>query len=177
MIDDIAHAWFQSQRTPWATQVMLLVTYLHSTPGLLAMAGILAVVLWRQGDKRWVLTLVAAVPGAMVLNVGAKNLVQRARPVVEQPVLVLDTYSFPSGHAAGSAALYTFAAAWLLSRMQGALPAARLAVIGAAIVITLWVAFSRVYLGVHYVSDVIAGMLLGTLWLAVCLSVAGRFRA
>lgn len=177
MTDELVHAWFQSQRSPWATQAMLLVTYLHSTPGLLAMAAVLVVVLWRSGDRHWVPTLLVAIPGAMLLNVAVKHLVQRARPVVEQPVLVLESYSFPSGHAAGSAAFYTFAAAWLLSRMQGARPAARAAVVAGAVAMTAWVALSRVYLGVHYLSDVIAGVLLGTLWLTVCLAVAARLRA
>lgn len=177
MIDDIVHTWFQQQRTPWATQAMLFVTYVHGTLGLLLMAAVLAGVLWRKGDQRWIPPLVAAVPGAMLLNVGLKHLFRRARPVVDEPLLVLETYSFPSGHAAGTAALYTFAAAWLLSRMRDEPAAARVGVVAAAVFLTLWVSLSRIYLGVHYVSDVVAGMLVGTLWLTVCLAVAGKLRA
>ncbi|WP_186510905.1 phosphatase PAP2 family protein [Caenimonas sedimenti] len=177
MIDDIVHAWFQSHRVPWATQAMLFVTYVHGTLGLLAMVTALAGVLWRTGDKRWIPILVAGVPGAMLLNVGVKNVVQRARPVVEQPLLVLDTYGFPSGHAAGTAALYSFAAAWLLSRLRGRPLAWRAAVVVAAVFMTLWVSVSRLYLGVHFVSDVLAGMLLGTLWLMLCLAVPARRQA
>jgi undecaprenyl-diphosphatase len=176
MIDDIIHAWFQSHRVPWVTQAMLAVSYVHRTPGLLVMAAVLALVLWRAGDKRWVPALVVAVPGAMLLNVAVKHLVRRARPIVEQPLLVLDTYSFPSGHATGTTALYTFAAAWLLSRLHGKPVAWRAAVVLAAVFMALWVSLSRVYLGVHYASDVVAGMLLATLWLLLCKAGAARIR-
>lgn len=172
MIDDAVHAWFQSHRVPWVTQAMLFVTYVHGTLGLLAMASALALVLWRSGATPWIAPLVAAVPGAMLLNVALKHLVRRARPIVDQPLLLLDTYSFPSGHAAGTAALYTFAAAWLLSRLRGKSAALRGAVVAGCIVAPLWVSLSRVYLGVHYLSDVAAGMLLGSLWVAACISAA-----
>lgn len=170
MIDDVVHAWFQSHRVPWATQVMLWLTWLHGTAGLLAMGALLALVIWRSGDKGWIPALAVALPGAMLLNVAIKHVVQRARPVVEQPLLVLDTYSFPSGHAAGTAALYTFAAAWLLARLAGKPVAWRAAGVAAAVFMAVWVSISRLYLGVHFVSDVLAGMLLGLLWTLACLA-------
>lgn len=176
MIDDAVHAWFQSHRVPWLTQAMLFVTHAHGTPALLALAAALAWVLWRTGDKHWIVPLVVAVPGAMLLNVALKHLVRRARPIVEQPLLVLDTYSFPSGHATGTAALYAFTAAWLLSRLRGRSAALRGAVLAGCIVMPLWVSVSRVYLGVHHASDVLAGMVVGTLWVMLCLTVAGRLK-
>ena len=169
MIDEAVHAWFQSQRHPLLTPLMLFVTYVHGTAGLLLLAALLAIVLWRRGERAWILALVASVPGAMLLNVGLKHLVRRARPVVEQPLLELGTYSFPSGHAAGAAALYGFAAAWLLA--QPLARGQRVVVIAASALMMAWVDLSRVYLGVHYASDVLAGTATGLLWVLFCLAV------
>lgn len=174
-MDEALHAWFQSQRHPVVTPLMLAVTHLHSTWGLLVLTALFGLFLWRRGQVDWLLPLLAAVPGAMLLNVGLKHVVQRTRPVVDEPILALTTYSFPSGHAAGAAALYTFLAAWWLSRP---LPRrARAAVFAGAASMMAWVDVSRVYLGVHYATDVAAGSVVGVLWVLACLAVLRRRRS
>lgn len=174
MIDDAVHAWFQAHHVAWVTPLMLAVTWWHATTGLLAMAAALGLLLWRRRERDWLLALAFAVPGAMLLNVALKHLVRRARPVVEQPLLVLDSYSFPSGHAAGTAALYTFLAAWLLSHLQRRAAWQRAILVAAAAAMVLWVSLSRVYLGVHYLSDVTAGMAIGTAWSLAWVALARR---
>jgi membrane-associated phospholipid phosphatase len=173
-IDATVHAWFQANRHPLLTPPMLLLTYVHSTWGLLLLAAGLGAVLWRRGDTRWLLALLCSVPGAMLLNVALKHIVQRTRPLVEQPLLVIDTYSFPSGHAAGSAALYAFAAAWLLTGRRDS--GGRAAIVGLATTLVACVATSRLYLGVHFLSDVLAGALVGLLWALGCVGLLAHRR-
>ena len=162
VIDDAVLAWFQAHRHPAATQLMLFLSLVHSNPGLLGMAGALGLWVAATRQRLWFWALVGSVPGAMLLNVGAKHLFARERP--DDPMVLLETYSFPSGHATGSAAFYTFLAFWVLSRMRSASRVQRAGVIGFALAMTLMVCVARMYLGVHYLTDVLAGMLLGTAW-------------
>jgi membrane-associated phospholipid phosphatase len=104
-----------------------------------------------------------------------KHLVQRARPVVAEPLVLIESYAFPSGHAAGSAAFYVCTAAWLLAHLRHRPRRLRWSVGVAAAAMVLWVSLSRLYLGVHYLSDVLAGMLLGSLWVLLWLAAARRF--
>ncbi len=168
MIDDAVLAWFQAHRHPAATQLMLFVSLVHSTPGLLSLAGLLGLWIAAARQRAWLWRLLPAVPGAMLLNVGIKNVFARTRPALDDPIVVLHTYSFPSGHAVGSAAFYGFLAWWLLSRLPPAATGQRAAVLAGAAAMVLLVSLARLYLGVHYLSDVLAGMLLGTLWSLLC---------
>jgi undecaprenyl-diphosphatase len=151
--------------TPW----VLGLTHWHSTPGLLLMCGAAAAwLLWRK-QAQWLPLLVCTVPGAMLLNLGLKHSFQRARPAFEDPVVMLHTFSFPSGHAVGGAVWYGWLALYLGSRLadQGA----RAAVWGAALCMAAMVGISRLYLGAHYLSDVLAGWAEGGAWLCLCLAV------
>jgi undecaprenyl-diphosphatase len=120
------------------------------------------------------LTLVAAVPGGMLLNVAMKHVFARARPHFDEPVITLGTTSFPSGHAAGTTVFWGFlcVAAWALD----APPAAKRVLLVLAPLMVVATCFSRVYLGAHYFSDVIAGVGEGVAWVALCGLLASRAR-
>ena len=110
--------------------------------------------------------------GASLLSRTLKAIVGRARPVLEQTVATLpDSPSFPSGHALGAAAVYPALLLvvwpWLAGRVR------RLALTLTALVVVA-VAASRVLLGVHYLSDVVAGAALGLAWAAACTWVLAR---
>lgn len=160
-------AWFQANNHPVLTQFMLLVTHWHSTPGLLVMVAAIAVWLARRGMSGWLLSLALSVPGVMLLNVGIKQLVQRARPRFASPLVTLDSYSFPSGHTAGATALYGFLAVLLLAHAGNR--RWRPAVLPAALLMVVLVAVSRVYLGAHYPTDVLAAIVESVLWVALVL--------
>ena len=142
------------------------VTLLGDPVGITVAAAVLALVLWQRGHRRLALYVVAARIGAMVLSQGLKHLVDRARPVFEAPVAEALGPSFPSGHALGSAVFWTTCAVLLLPRVGRP----RLLLLGAVGVAVL-VSASRVLLGVHYLSDVTGGLLLGLGWAAVCTAV------
>ena len=167
MIDLPLSAWFHAHSHPLVTQLMLAITHWHSTMGVLLMVLVLGLALYFAGRPWWLLSLVLSVGGGMLLNVAVKHLVQRARPYFDQPVLELTSYSFPSGHTAQATLFYGFLAAFLLSHAQAR--RWRGGIVAAAVTMVLLVGLSRIYLGAHYFTDVVAAMVEGLLWLGVCL--------
>lgn len=160
--------------SPW-TGPMLFLTHAHASLPLLAAAGLFCAWLWARREPYWVLAVATTVPGGMALNnLLLKNWFERPRPQFDEPLVVLSTYSFPSGHAAGSTLLYGVLAAYAVSRLRS--PAARIAAGLAACAMPLLVSLSRVYLGAHYLSDVLAGITVGIGWLAICLSATATLR-
>ncbi|WP_020652688.1 phosphatase PAP2 family protein [Massilia niastensis] len=149
-------------------QALLVLTHLHSTPGVLALACAAGLWLYRRGHRYWVLALGSAVPGGMLLNVALKETFERARPHFEEPIVSLGTYSFPSGHTMAATVLYGVLACYFARRARG-WPGRVLPFVLAALMI-FSVAFSRMYLGAHYLSDVLAATAEGCAWLAICLS-------
>lgn len=108
-----------------------------------------------------------AVFGGMALNFLLKNLFLRQRPHFNDAILTLTSYSFPSGHTMMATVFYGTLCALAASRTRDWRCRA-LAIFGAAILISL-VGFSRIYLGAHFLSDVLAAIAEGLAWLAFCL--------
>ena len=142
------------------------VTLLGDPVGITVVAAVLALVLWRRGRGRLALYVVAARVGALVLSQGLKHLVDRARPVFDVPVAEALGPSFPSGHALGSAVFWTTCAVLLMPRVRRPL-----LLLAGAVLVAVAVSASRVLLGVHFLSDVTGGLLLGLGWAAVCTAV------
>ena len=161
--------FLHGRRTPWLSRAMLLVSDAHETVRILAVTVLLA--MWRlyRRDRAAVLSL-AVVPAGPLLNVGLKHLFQRVRPVVPEPLVHLATYSFPSGHAVASTLFYGTVCALVFQRVKS--PAWRVATAVGAVVMVLLVTSSRVYLGAHYLSDVIAGVAVGAACVAAVLKPA-----
>jgi undecaprenyl-diphosphatase len=172
---DVAIAqWFHQNATTALTGFVLAFTHLHSTPGLLTLSALFALFLLRTRQQRWLLTLAITVPGGMLLNVALKHIFQRARPTFDEPLLSLTTYSFPSGHASGSTVFYGLLAAYLICMSPSWM--SRIVIALAAMVMVALVAISRMYLGVHYLSDVVAGMVEGIGWLALVFTAVAALR-
>ncbi len=148
--------------------VLLGITHVHSTPGILVLAALFGVYLYRRGHRYSLIALASSVPGGQVLNVVLKHTFERARPHFAEPILELTTYSFPSGHAMGATVLYGFVACYFARHARSWWGRVLPFVPAAAMVAT--VAFSRMYLGAHYLTDVLAGMVEGCAWLAICIA-------
>jgi undecaprenyl-diphosphatase len=156
----------QVPRRSALTLALVLWTNLHSYLAILCYAALFAALLARRRAWPWVAGIAFAVPGALVLNYALKLAIQRTRPVLENPVLALNTYSFPSGHAAASTAFYGMLAAYLATRY----PAQRRAFCAVAAMLVALVGYSRMALGVHYFGDVLGAALSTGAWLVICLA-------
>lgn len=169
----LAH-WFYLHASAGLTRLMLLLAYWNGVAGTLAMALLLGAWLYRRGERWWTLALAAAVPGGLVLNVLLKHAFHRVRPHFDDPLLQLSTYSFPSGHTVGATLLYGLLACYAVRHARS-----RFQQVGAVLLATAMVALvavSRMYLGVHYLSDVLAAVAEGCAWLAVCITAVSTLR-
>jgi undecaprenyl-diphosphatase len=133
---------------------------------VLAVAGAL---LARRQYHALVLLLVSAL-GGMLLNMLLKPVFGRPRPDIALRLTEVRSLSFPSGHAMGSAIIYMTLAA-LLSRLVQT-RALKVYFLGLAVLLTFLVGASRVYLGVHYPTDVLAGWAVGLAWALLCWTIA-----
>ncbi|HEY6109745.1 MAG TPA: phosphatase PAP2 family protein [Gemmatimonadales bacterium] len=145
-------------RTAFQSAVAINVTSLGSAPVIVLVAVVAAAYAVAAGRPRVVLAL-AWTPLAFLLDSAIKLLVRHPRPTVAMIALPPD-YSFPSGHAVAASALYITLALLAAGVERRAGP--RRLLVASGVLVALLVAWSRVYLGVHYLSDVVGGLLLGT---------------
>lgn len=161
--------WFVAHRSGWATA---LATLLAAAGGTVAMTAVtVAAVLGLLWQRRWWPAGVVAVTsaGAGLLVLGFKYLYERRRPPAIDQVIHYQGYALPSGHAMGTTVVLGMVAAVIAS---GAHPmAAKAAAVATASVLALLVGVSRLYLGAHWLTDVVTGWLLGGAWLAVAVTV------
>lgn len=174
LVDTQLAAWFHTHSTPLMTQVMLIIGNLQGTLEMSICALLFWIFLMWKKQRYWLLALILTVPGGMLLNLLMKQIFQRARPSFTDPIITLTTYSFPSGHAAGATLFYGVLAAFLVARILKW--RWRVVVVLVAILLVALVGFSRIYLGVHYLSDVLAGVAEGVAWLALCLTAIHTLR-
>ena len=147
------HQW----RAPWLDVLMIGVTYIGS-PGVFVIAPAIALWLWRRQRPSAAVTLMVSGLGAALLSSSLKLLFARPRPVVFSPLIAETSYSFPSGHALNAIAFYGFIAYLLWQQRQRGWAVA-------ASFFALCICFSRIYLGVHYPSDIVGAISIGLLWL------------
>jgi membrane-associated phospholipid phosphatase len=163
--------WLHEHSTSLLTSTFKIVTL----AGNVAFLGVLTVVaayilIRRRAINEAALVCIAAL-GIEIGNAALKLLFQRPRP--ELAYVHLETYSFPSGHAAGSTAIYA-ALAYVLVRNRR--PRSWIAAALGFVVTVSAIGFSRLYLEVHYLSDVLAGISLGFAWVSACLFAYERSR-
>jgi membrane protein DedA with SNARE-associated domain len=165
-VDQVIYDWLQGVRTAWGDDVLVTISELGSAYVMVAIVGALS--LWFALTRRWrtLAYWIAAVVFAELLVLALKYALGRARP--ETSYASVDPFSFPSGHAALWIVVYGFLAFLLGHRKSGWQKTAF--ALGAATT-ALLVAFSRLYLGAHWFSDVLASMGLGIAWIAL-LSIA-----
>ncbi len=148
-------------------QTFATLTHLGDTAALVGLCVAVAVALIALGRRWLALGWVAAVAGNSVLNVSLKQIFARVRPLGLDGLALADGFSFPSGHSSGSVVAYGMLA-YLAVRL---LPFRwHLSALILASTLALTVGSSRLFLRVHFASDVIAGFATGAAWLAFCVT-------
>ncbi|MCV7377246.1 phosphatidic acid phosphatase [Mycobacterium alsense] len=170
-IDRPVAGWLAAHRDLWLTTALRAVTIGGDPRFLAALAFPISLVAgWRCRSWRPVALALTAGAGIALMLFTAKALVGRERPPLPYAAVAADGYSFPSGHATGTAAILVVAA-WMVTRWLVSPWVGRVIVWSVAIGSALVIGYSRIYLGVHYVSDVLAGWLLGLAWAGVVMLV------
>ena len=166
LLDERVASWFHQHATPALTQIMRVVTFFGSVVFVAVASSCIAIFLIVR--KWWypLLLLTLAVGGGSLLNILLKHFFHRQRPVLENPLLTLTSFGFPSGHTMGSTLFYGLLAVFAAHSMRTWRLRA-LTFCGAAVVIAL-IGLSRVYLGAHYLTDVLGAIAVGLAWLAFC---------
>lgn len=166
--------WFSSIRNGSLDHFMTWVSLSGGPSATSVYAAILMAAYLLRRRIASAVTFGAIVYGAALTNVGLKHLVHRGRPVVEDPLTTLATFSFPSGHAAASTVFGGLVC--LLILRSGFAPAPAALVVALAISWVALVCISRAYLGLHYPTDVMAGVSEGVCWLMIATLVADGLR-
>ena len=169
-LDLTVHAWVRAHRTPFLTDVALTVTGLGSTMALtVATLLTMAVLLCLRGRRAALDPAIAGILGFAAMTL-VKGMVDRPRPLLTDHLVMVTDPSFPSGHTSGITALVTAVALHTFGLVSSRSRLVALAVTYGVLILT--VAWSRIYLGVHYLTDVAAGFCLGV----TCALVARAFR-
>lgn len=177
-LDAAASAWVGAMRSPALTQVMVDLSALGSVSVLTTVSVLVLGVLHFAGNRSRAVHFVIVCLGAALIPPVLKAYFNRQRPDVADRLIQVADLSFPSGHAFGAASIYLFVAIWAWSWK---LPAsARFATSLSATLLIATVGLSRIYLGVHYTTDVMAGIAAGAAWallMAVIFALLDRRRA
>ena len=165
--------WLHSRTLPWLTSTMFVVTSLGSSLIASCIAVVFGLYLIRRRRFYWLAAFLSSVYGGMLLNRILKYAFQRPRPHFDDPLLSLTSYSFPSGHTMTATVLFGVLAAYFFTTTPDW--RRRVVIVFIASLLILLVGFSRMYLGVHYLSDVLGAMAEGLAWLALCLTIVYSF--
>ena len=161
-VDRAVLEWLSHGRAPGLTRVMVDLTALGSGALVVLFTALTFVFLLVLGDLKGSFHLFVASAGAWLWTFVTKDLFERSRPTEVEHLVDASGFSYPSGHSLAAAALYLTMAIIAGSHLKQAASKATL-VAGAAFMVATG-SVSRVYLGVHYPSDVVGGVALGTAW-------------
>lgn len=167
--DDAVSATVQSYRTPSLTPIFEFITHMGDRVAYFIAALIIAAFFYfKYGRWKFTLQTILVLLLSSLSNVVLKKVINRERPTLEHLVAV-STLSYPSGHSMSAMAFYGFLI-YLGFRFSGSWWIKAASFIGFGLLILL-IGISRIYLGVHYPSDVIAGFVGGLIWVAFCVVV------
>ena len=166
-MDRTVESWFHARATVAGLGVFNAVTQLGSPIGVAVVVALVALYLWRAGTPLLLWAWLGTNAGGAMIEYLLKTTVHRTRPQYAAAYLHGHSYSFPSGHTMGSTICYLLLA-YLIAAHPRVTPRARRFVSVAAVLIVGAIGFSRLYLGVHYPSDVLGGVAAGLAWLAAC---------
>jgi membrane-associated phospholipid phosphatase len=166
-VDRIVETWFHAHATAAGLAIFSGVTLLGSPVGVAVLVVVVALYLWRVGAHLLLWTWLGTNAGGAIVEYVLKTTVHRTRPQYAAAYLHGHSYSFPSGHTMGSTVCY-FLLAYLISSHPRVPATARRVASAVPMILVGAIGFSRLYLGVHYPSDVLGGFMAGLAWLSVC---------
>ena len=173
-LDANVETWLHVRATPLVSNAMAAVSFLGAPTSITVVAVAGSLLLLYQRRRAEAATLSTLVLGGNILNFCLKHLIQRGRPLFDDPIFSLPTYSFPSGHAMASTVFYGLLA--IYASVNARQCYAVYVAIAAAVFMVALVSFSRIYLGLHYLSDVMGGIAEGIAWLALSFTVLHYIR-
>ncbi|MGB3760147.1 MAG: phosphatase PAP2 family protein [Rivularia sp. (in: cyanobacteria)] len=151
--------------TPLLNQIMTGITFLGNGSTLIYLSSIVMIFLLVSKKFVSAFTLVIVTSGGIGLNVWLKNIFSRVRPALWERIVDVNSFSFPSGHAMVSLIVYGFIGYLLIANFRSW---SSVFLFFTALII-LAIGFSRLYLGVHWPTDIIAGYAAGLVWLISCI--------
>lgn len=174
IIDRKIAVWLHMHATPNLTEAMKFISLLASWPVVTGICLFMALYFaWKRSGYR-LAAMTLTIPVGMLMNGILKYAFHRSRPSWDDPILIIGSFGFPSSHAMAATLLYGFLAAFGVRKMRTW--RWRVLVVLSSGLLVVLIGFSRLYLGVHYLSDVLAGIAAGSAWLALCLSAVGTLR-
>lgn len=166
--DESVMRWMGAHRIEWIERSLIEITALGTGLVVMMIVVISALFLIATQHRFSAFLLLVASAGGIVLNAVLKSSFDRPRPQLFEWLTEPSSSSFPSGHAMSSAIVY-FTVAYLIARLEKR-RWMRVVTILSSLLIVLLISVSRLYLGVHYPSDVLAGMIIGLAWAGFCLA-------
>ncbi len=164
----------QEFRAPALDAAMLFFTYLGNWEVVLILITIAGIFFAAKKHKDYILAILFSVGGGEVLVWVIKHIVQRPRPFLTDDLVFEKSFSFPSGHAFAAVAFYGLLAYFLISAVKSRFW--KIFFIAVCALLALTIGISRIYLGVHWPTDVLAGFALGIAWLAIIITVLKKIK-
>jgi undecaprenyl-diphosphatase len=164
------HEHSSPQRTGWMIEASFL-----ASPGVIGLSTAIAAFVFFR--RRWwyrLLALALTVPGGLALNLLLKSAFERQRPQFDDPLVKLTDFSFPSGHTMMATLFYGLLI--VVASVHIRTPSVRALTIAGLCAVIALIGFSRMYLGAHYLSDVLGAMTMGVAWLALCVTAVDTMR-
>lgn len=161
VFDNLIWQFFYRIRNPQLTKIMIVISHLGGEAVIISVITLVIFFLIKK-HYRELFFLASLLIMSVVISHGLKLITQRSRPDIA-PLITVNNYSFPSGHAMNSFVFYTAIAYLVFQKFRNL----KLSLIISSIagVLILLIGISRIYLGVHYATDVIAGYIMGFWWL------------
>ena len=166
--DEAVANWFHLNGTPLGYRIFVFISWIGSPVAMAVLFAAAVLYLWRLKQRTLIVAWVLSFIGGTVLDAVVKDVVRRPRPEFASKFLSFNSWSFPSGHSMGSLIGFAMLAYTIIRVRQIKSTPAQIGIWAGAFVMVVLVGYSRLYLAVHYLSDVAAGYTLGVLWLAVC---------
>jgi undecaprenyl-diphosphatase len=165
-LDQQVAVWFHQHATATVTEVARAISFVGSVGWVCAASLVVTLFFIRRRDWHRVSLIALTMAGGSALNLLLKHFFHRERPVLENPLVTLSSYGFPSGHTMGATLFYGLLALLMWNSISNR--AGRWAPVSVACLSIFLIGLSRIYLGAHFLSDVLGALAAGLLWLTFC---------